>query len=160
MEVHMARRPIAITFELTKTGKEIEISSAKYLWLPFTEGPYPSDDLDRHEIAHQIEYHEKVEALADGSYDCILAGTYTWLMSYDSEGNKDAEPEMEISMLEIQEQVAVSEEDVSNKHIENCDVCNCPIPIGMGWMTPCDKWTHQVLCYDTHRNFCAECNKE
>ena len=71
--------PIAIQFLFTKTGKKIEVNKSEYLQLtqPPNE-PHSSDACENYVIEANIECLPEVEALKDGEYECLLAGTLKW----------------------------------------------------------------------------------
>lgn len=98
---------VLFTLEVEKIpnrSPNIDVSNCKYLELSRQDGPHIKDALEPYEIENNIVYDEKIEALESGEYECLLSGSWNYEISYDSEGNKDAELMIDIKFLAIQKQ--------------------------------------------------------
>jgi hypothetical protein len=105
---------VLFTLEVEKTQQQslhIEVADCEYLELPRQEGPDIKDVLEPYEIERNIECDERIETLQVGEYDCLLAGTWDYEITYDAEGNKDGELMIDIKFLAIQKYVDPNKAD-------------------------------------------------
>jgi len=74
--------PVAILFLFTKRGKKIEVDEPKYLQLTQPPNqPHSFDACESYVIEANIECLPEVKALKDGEYECLLAGTWQWMLT-------------------------------------------------------------------------------
>lgn len=98
----------AVQFLLTveriegQQSPRIEVDNLRHLELPRPDGPHIKDVCTDWDLRRNINCDPKVEALENGDYDCLLAGSWEFEYSWDAEGVQDAELLIDPKYFEIQ----------------------------------------------------------
>jgi hypothetical protein len=92
----------SVLFELSKSERGISVYVLERIELPRKDGPHIADVINDFDLERNIECFEQVENLPNGEYGCLLSGSWEYEITYDSEGNKDAELMIDIKILAVQ----------------------------------------------------------